>query len=155
MSKRGCYIKVSRGAVRSCQVLQALCARPCHRPLHRIDFARLVLSCFKRTIKRLWERKRQVTSLATLHRIRLIHVRGHRYIEVLSAAEAVQRCVKDDDLWIGIRRRARATMQQRVPLSLSYDGSQHRGVCPTVVRLADSVPDRTRSQHFRGRSIVH
>ena len=88
---------------------QALCARPCHRPLHRIDFARLVLSCFKRTIKRLWERKRQVTSLATLHRIRIIHVRG-QYIEILSAAEAVQRCVNDDDLWIGIRRR-RATMQ--------------------------------------------
>ena len=85
-------------------MLQSLCARPCHRPLHRIDFARLVLSCFKRTIKRLWERKRQVTSLATLHRIRIIHVRGHRYIEVLSAAEAVRRCVKDDDLWIGIRR---------------------------------------------------
>ena len=114
-------------------MLQALCARPCHRPLHRIDFARLVLSCFKRTIKRLWERKRQVTSLATLHRIRIIHVRGHRYIEVLSAAEAVQRCVNDDDLWIGIRRR-RATMQQHVPLSISYGGSQqHRGVCPTVV----------------------
>ena len=136
---------------------------PCHKlfvpgaraTVHCIALILLVLSFLASrgpTIKRLWERKRQVTSLATLHRIRIIHVRGHRYIEVLSAAEAVRRCVKDDDLWIGIRRQCNS-----VSLYL-LRWLQHRGVCtvcPNVVRLADSVPDRTRSQHFRGRSIVH
>ena len=154
MSEGGCGWLLYKGLQRGLSD-HVKCYRlfvPARATVHCIALILLVLSFLASrgpTIKRLWERKRQVTSLATLHRIRIIHVRGHRYIEVLSAGEAVRRCVKDDDLWIGIRRR-RASDNATVSLTLMAAS----GHVPNR-RLADSVPDRTRSQHFRGRSIVH